>query len=225
MLQVKGLNQSDEIMEVALEDYEILSFHEEKVLRFYHLFTLKSGTPLTVVTEFVGPAELSADYDHEVQLERLFVSGGEVSLSLDDSDSFRALIEENIQSMGGFLSLIHRFIDFHVQPEFFGQQVTVKPVQADMDDCYASIVHFSVSGISQSLSLTFLTDCLPETLEEVKTKPRLPIGIADPRESTDVPMAYISDYLDKTQQAQLTEAIRQPLIDVLTDALSGRMNA
>ena len=81
MLQVKGLNQSDEIMEVALEDYEILSFHEEKVLRFYHLFTLKSGTSLTVVTEFVGPAELSADYDHEVQLERLFVSGGEVSLS------------------------------------------------------------------------------------------------------------------------------------------------
>lgn len=225
MVAVENLKLSEEVFEVTLDDYEILSFHEEKVLRFYHLFTLKNGTLFTVVTEFVGPAEFSENYDRQVELERLFVSGHTASLNLDDTDTCRELITENIKSHGGFLSLIHEFIGFDIDPELFGQHVSVKPVQSDQDDCYGSVVYLTISGVSHSLCFGFLTDSLESTLERVKTESCLPLGIENPNETTDVPMAYISDYLDDAKQVQLTELIRQPLMEVLSQALATEIGA
>ena len=195
-----------------MEDYTVLPYLNEKVIRMYHYFTFENGAAFTTVSEFVGDEMLHEDYDAGVVLESIKLTDPTIWLSSEDNQVLKTWILKNVQEKGGFLSLIERFIGVEVQESRLGESVEVTSVRETENDSETIVAYIDVAGVSVPLMVDINKDDLESYLEDLDKGEDLCFSIAnDASEFSDVPAGEASYFISDEILSKISDLVRHPL--------------
>lgn len=212
MSTILKLSELGELMEISMEDYGILHYHDDKVIRMYHYFVFENGTSFTTVSEFAGNKTLHEGYDADVVFESMDVTNQTFSLSTEDAQTLKALILKNVQEEGGFLALIERFIGVGVQEGRIGEGVEVTSVRETENDSETIVAYIDVAGVSVPLMVDINKDDLESYLEDLDKGEDLCFSIAnDASEFSDVPAGEASYFISDEILSKISDLVRHPL--------------
>ena len=206
------LSDLGKLMEISMEDYTVLHYLNEKVIRMYHYFIFENGTAFTTVSEFVGREMLYEGYDADVVLESIKLTDPTIWLSTEDAQTLKALILKNVQEAGGFLTLIEDFIGVGVQESRLGESVEVTSVREAENDSESIVVYIDVAGVSVPLMVDIYKDDLESYLEDLDKGEDLYFSIAnEASEFSDVPAAEASYFISDEILSKISDLVRHPL--------------
>ena len=206
------LSDLGKLMEISMEDYTVLPYLNEKVIRMYHYFIFENGTVFTTVSEFVGDEMLHEAYDADVVLESIKLTDPTIWLSNEDNQVLKTWILKNVQEKGGFLSLIERLIGVEVQESRLGESVEVTSVRETENDIESIVAYIDVAGVSVPLMVDIYKDDLESYLEDLDKGEDLCFSIAnEASEFSDVPAAEASYFISDEILSKISDLVRHPL--------------